>query len=446
MRLLKPFTAILVLLAVLAPTALAAGKLAKGGRLDSSFGNGGKTLTSSPKTEGGAPRIATTASGKSYVLGGEGFVLYAFGSNGKPDPTFGSHGRIKLPLYASDLAVDPQGRVLVVGTVSTGSNSAPGFPAALPIPADEAEVLRYLPDGSLDPTFAAGGVLRTDFGLPHPTELVNEGVTSKYATYASAYMRGQKISVDAQGRSIIGGSFCESVVGFAEIDRAYVARLSSNGELDPSFGSGGRQILPSSSPSNEVMSLAPTPTSGVVVAVSHASSVPSAGPGATPSLYMLEESGQVSPTFQPQPGRYFGANVVVDPKGRVLLPTGAGVTRLLPDGSLDPSFGNNGTAAPNWISEASPLLTTDAKGRVFVAIHKEGSHEIEVARLGTTGKLDKSFGEGGVVRVGFGSGAGTEAAAASIDSAGRIVVVGAVTGKAFSTGRGLALTRLLPGS
>jgi hypothetical protein len=160
---------------------------------------------------------------------------------------------------------------------------------------------------------------------------------------------------------------------------------------------------------------------------------------------MLEESGQVSPTFQP-PGLYFGANVVVDPRGRILLPTGAGVTRLLTNGSIDPSFGENGTAGPIGTSGSATLLATDAKGRVIVAVHKKGSHKIDVARLGTRGILDRSFGEGGVLQVGFGKSAGAEVDSASIDSRGRIVFAGSARGTAFPTGIGLALTRILPGS
>ena len=136
----------------------------------------------------------------------------------------------------------------------------------------------------------------------------------------------------------------------------------------------------------------------------------------------------------------------MDSKGRILLTSGVGVTRLLPDGASDPSFGEGGSASLLGIADADRVLSTDAKGRVIVGIQKEGSHKLEVARLGTRGVLDRSFGEGGVIRVGFGKGAGAEVDAAGIDSRGRIVVAGSAKGTALATGVGLALTRILPGS
>ena len=75
----------------------------------------------------------------------------------------------------------------------------------------------------------------------------------------------------------------------------------------------------------------------------------------------------------------------------------------------------------NGLSEQYPLLTVDAKGRVIAAVGKEGSHKLEVRASRTRGVLDRSFGEEGVIRVGFGTGAGNEVDSAGVDSRGRIV-------------------------
>ena len=80
---------------------------------------------------------------------GHKFVVVRLHADGTPDATFGKDGRTVLPLTSADVglggvagvAAMPDGRIVVAGT--SDSNFA---------------VARYLPDGSLDPTFDGDGV------------------------------------------------------------------------------------------------------------------------------------------------------------------------------------------------------------------------------------------------------------------------------------------------
>ncbi|MBV8713239.1 MAG: hypothetical protein JOY56_15735, partial [Solirubrobacterales bacterium] len=83
------------------------------------------------------------------------------------------------------------------------------------------------------------------------------------------------------------------------------------------------------------------------------------------------------------------------------------VARFLPDGQLDPSFGQGGVAqaTPPQNNGVAPTVVSDAiglgpGGQILVAGHlpsPSGSDEFGVARFTSAGTPDQSFGQGGVV-------------------------------------------------
>lgn len=75
------------------------------------------------------------------------------------------------------------------------------------------------------------------------------------------------------------------------------------------------------------------------------------------------------------------------------------VTRYLPDGRLDRSFGENGT----WFIQRAANtqlydLKVDASGRILIGIR---SSEFFLVRLKGDGTLDTTFGDGGKVQTNF---------------------------------------------
>ncbi len=132
------------------------------------------------------------------------------------------------------------------------------------------------------------------------------------------------------------------------------------------------------------------------------------------------------------------------PDGRIVIAGDGGpdtamvVSRLLPDGTPDPSFGDGGTRRVDLGGvETGDGVAVTADGSVVVAGATSVGANAVVLRLTPSGDPDPAFGPGGVRVVDFG---GPDAAnAVAIDGDGRIVVAG--TGGA---GRAFLVTRLLP--
>ena len=137
----------------------AVGRYSARGRLDSSFGRGGKVLTdfgSRKRVSGWANAVAIQADGKLVVAGSSGiiadgpwrFALSRYTARGKLDPTFGSGGKVLTrfgPVSDSAVAVAIQRDGKIVAAGSDVRNHAV-FALA-----------RYTPGGKLDPSFGSGG-------------------------------------------------------------------------------------------------------------------------------------------------------------------------------------------------------------------------------------------------------------------------------------------------
>jgi uncharacterized delta-60 repeat protein len=105
-----------------------------------------------------------------------------------------------------------------------------------------------------------------------------------------------------------------------------------------------------------------------------------------------------------------GAGVAVDSQGRILigatlddgssLRTRAAVLRLLPDGSLDPAFGNAGVATipppAAYPTSRAEAITLDSQGRIVVAGEVDDDVPA-VARLLPDGTPDAAFASGGLL-------------------------------------------------
>lgn len=136
-----------------------------------------------------------------YAGGALRFALIRYLPDGTPDPGFGTGGLVTTAIPGGrivDLVVQPDGRLVALGTSSTGTTLA-----------------RYLPDGSLDPTFGTGGVAEPDLG-------------------EAVYMEGMALQAD--GKLVTTGS------APGDGDDGYdvvLARFLPDGSLDPGFGPGG---------------------------------------------------------------------------------------------------------------------------------------------------------------------------------------------------------------
>lgn len=93
--------------------------------------------------------------------GGDGFTLIRLGLDGKPDSSFGGDGVVETPIPGeggieegriSDVLVQPDGKIVGGGYGFDYTGTPPTFVGKF-------EVARYLPNGELDPSFGSGGLV-----------------------------------------------------------------------------------------------------------------------------------------------------------------------------------------------------------------------------------------------------------------------------------------------
>ncbi|MBE2283891.1 MAG: cadherin-like beta sandwich domain-containing protein [Prosthecobacter sp.] len=132
------------------------------GMLDSTFGTAGKVVTPSIGGENGcACAMALQEDGK-LIVGGRDvnanicFAMVRYLANGTVDTSFGSNGFVRTTFglnsftEGNDIAIGPDGRIVIAGTATVG-----GF--------SQFAMARYLPDGTLDTSFDGDGLLTTNF-------------------------------------------------------------------------------------------------------------------------------------------------------------------------------------------------------------------------------------------------------------------------------------------
>jgi uncharacterized delta-60 repeat protein len=186
------------------------------GSLDTSFGTGGKVITVIANVKESGFDLLILPNGQILICGtialpsefDSSFALLRYNADGSVDATFGNGGIVMTNVGPNDdqayaLRLQSDGKIVAAGR--RGIQIEPSQQRK-----GNVAVVRYNPDGSLDPTFGNGGVVINDFG---------QGLES----YAIALM------LQPDGRIVIGG---ESSYAFL------VARYNANGTLDTTFGGG----------------------------------------------------------------------------------------------------------------------------------------------------------------------------------------------------------------
>jgi len=182
------------------------------GNLDPGFGTNGIAALISP-----ASAIALQTDGR-IVLGPS-----RYDANGSLDTTFGTLGRAATlaPSFLARLQSD--GKIVAVGTitskVSVGQLPTINFDTGF-------GVIRYTSTGSIDTSFGTEGAVITDF--------------SSFAPFASPF----DMAIESNGSIIVAGQAAQPEFSvFLPGPAAFaLARYTSSGQLDPTFGSGGKVI------------------------------------------------------------------------------------------------------------------------------------------------------------------------------------------------------------
>lgn len=194
------------------------------GSLDSTFGSGGKVVTDFSGSFDGAQAVALQTDGKIIAAGfatafgtGSDFALARYNLDGSLDNTFGTGGKATSDFSGDSdviagLAVQPDGKIVAAGGAAVGPFSARRLHFAL---------ARYNSDGSLDPAFGTGGKLTADFGT--------------FVSNFSLSDEASDVALQRDGKIVAAGPvFTDKGVSFV------VARFNADGSSDTNFGSGGK--------------------------------------------------------------------------------------------------------------------------------------------------------------------------------------------------------------
>jgi uncharacterized delta-60 repeat protein len=388
----------LVALGALLPAAGAAAAMP--GQLDPTFGVGGQAQVSFG-AESYAEGVATQADGKILVAGtpheSQGFSIARLLPDGALDPTWGEGGVATTPLgefaYASDVAVQPDGKVVAVGEAPNSGN-------------EDFAIVRYLSNGTPDPAFGGGdGVVILPVGTvgdqaeavaigpggrivatgtsdypPSSRNAVGVAMLESDGTPEAAFAgdgttllmtesgeddRGEGVAFQSDGRIVIADS-----TGGGGGDGFTLIRVGLDGEPDPSFG-------------DEGVVETPIPGEGGV------------------------ESGRVSDVVVQPDGKIVGGGYGFDYTGEPPEYVGKfEVVRYLSNGELDTTFGSGGFVGVrlSGVHSFGRALGLAANGKLVLGGTYDTStnplqeHETPaLVRLNPNGSLDTGFGSGGVV-------------------------------------------------
>ena len=337
---------------------------------DASFGHLGRVDDLLPALNYGT-NVTAQPDGKllfsgTKVSSSTDFAVGRLNPNGSLDTSFGSGGiavldggTTALGAGRSRAAVQPDGKIVLAQT-TTVSGSQP----------EKWVVGRMLPNGAPDTTFSGDG--RLTLQIP--------------GQYLYAPIAG--LMVGADGTIVIAGSRNGELVA---------ARLLPDGSLDRHYGSEGRVVVPLPGQHSFVRQALLDSDGNLVVAGDAV--VPGSDSIGDMLVMRLLPNGAVDPSFGFQGSAIIDSGVgedraetfAVDDAGRILVAgtfgrQGSdvwpiGVVRLLPNGTLDPSFGIGGR---------QPLDT----GRVSDHQHPNGIAQLPDGRVVVAGEYLPSYGSG----------------------------------------------------
>jgi uncharacterized delta-60 repeat protein len=297
------------------------------------------------------------------------------------------------------VVIQPTGKIVTAGwrTVDTNTNT-------------DFALTRNNGDGTLDTTFGTGGIATTDLGGPDDK-----------ASDAALLPDGGIVAVgstDALG-------ILKTAFG--------VVRYDPDGTPNRAFDGDGVVTTPFFGKGAVANAVAVQPDGKIVVA---GFAVQASGINSDFALARYNPDGTLDTSFD-------GDGIVttdlgtedddaralaIQPDGRIVVvgntTDSVGLARYMPDGSLDQTFGSGGVKISSIGSNVANGVALTADGQIVVAGDDAG--DFRLARYDANGELDATFGTGGIAKTDI-SGADDFAQDLTIDSAGRIVVVGRAT-------------------
>jgi uncharacterized delta-60 repeat protein len=298
------------------------------------------------------------------------------------DGSFGTGGVAFSNLGDSEsevraMVVQPDGKILVAGFSNHNSTY---FDFA---------IARYLPNGTLDPTFGTGGVVQTDFGV-------------------NRLDRVRALALQADGKIVAVGE--AAMVNQSDHSFA-VARYLTDGTLDTTFDVDGLATDDFGQYRDQADGVVVLPDGKIVVSGRAGTSSNNADfallrllPDGTPDSTFDGDGRVVTPTdvIDTDSATYQGRDFRRLTDGRLVVShvynNTLTIARYLPNGGLDPAFGTGGiheTQIPNFTAFG---LSIQNDGHILVpgVSYRANEPYAAVVRYLPNGTLDESFGTGGL--------------------------------------------------
>jgi uncharacterized delta-60 repeat protein len=346
------------------------------------------------------------------VIAASPHVAYAM--DGGLDPTFGANGTVLTDFNNTDdfldrVAVQPDGKIVAIGF-----SSGPYYPRFA--------LARYNPDGSLDPTFGIGGKVTTVFTTGRET--------------------ATGLLIQPDGKIVISGSIDKP----SETDTSFaLVRYNPDGSPDLTFGNGGLVTTNIGTDTDQATRIA-LQSDGKILAAGRKGIqfYPTEQRKGNVALARYNPDGSLDATFGNggivtsdfgQGLESYAVALVIQSDGKIVIAGESGyefmVARYNDNGSLDPTFGNNGFTltnfSSNWDIPTGAVLQPDGKILVVGNAEMQSPYEtLALARYNSDGSPDQSFGNGGKALLGSG-----ELGAVVLQSDGRIVALGDDGGSHF---------------
>lgn len=399
--------------------------MAVAGELDPTFGGDGTVTTNFFRADF-IRDAAVQPDGKTVVVGTASTltlqpIVARYKLNGSLDSSFGSNGRVlpSLVFDPSTVLIQPNGKILVGGWLD-GSFS----------------VIRLNPDGSFDSAFGTGGVATIRF-LPSPSdERINDMALqpdgkivavgdlngsewfavgrfnsdgTPDATFGDqgrvrpgmgpSVEEANAVVIQSDLKIVVGGEVFHGATG---IDFA-LARFHPNGQLDGTFGDGGRTFTNFNNLRDSISCLALQPD-GKILAGGNTFQPDGNDQKSHFGLARYETNGNLDLSFEAD-GKVitgFSGNVVLEeivlqPDGKIVAagsgfanPSGSDhiLTRYNSTGTVDNTFGNLGTVITDFGgSDSATTLVLQPDNKIVVAGAytnlSDGTADFALARYST---------------------------------------------------------------
>lgn len=412
---------------------------AQQGQLNTSFGNSGKLVIPFNLISDGVDRaydIAVqpdgmiVAVGATEKLGGTAFAVVRFGPDGTLDPTFGLGGRMTVAFgfgnpqvdFATAVALHPDGAIYLAGPVTGADGDM------------EVGVARLDSSGSLDAGFGVGGKAIVPFDLG---EIDGDLFWD--------------MALQTDGKVLVAGE----VDGLAANVDFGLARLTSSGDPDLTFGSNGLRIVffdEGGSYGDFARAVAVQPDGKIILV----GTVDVGAGTADIGVVRLNSNSTNDSTFGTL-GKVLiafdgggedvdiGTDVALQKDGKIVVVGAAeaanskmdfAIARINSDGTLDSTFDGDGKTTVaydlggDW-EDRVYAVALNPDGKIVVGGHVDGPNgdrDFGIARLDTNGALDPTFGSGGTATVAFDlvTGGTDNLNGLAVPSSGGIYVAGSV--------------------